>query len=84
MQLAPVGCWSLTIVMALVAHLLGMRTQQAALSGLDPLVSVDVARRILGCARQDDLRLAPDGTWPARHQDRSSPEVRGIRRDGLA
>ena len=42
------------------------------------------ARRILGCADQDDLRLAPDGAWPPRHPDWPSSEVRGIRRDGLA
>ena len=34
--------------MALVAHLLGMRTQQSALSGLDPLVSVDELAEYLG------------------------------------
>ena len=34
--------------MTLVAHLLGMRTQQAALSGLDPLVSVDELAEYLG------------------------------------
>ena len=34
--------------MALVAHLLGMRTQQTTLSGLDPLVSVDELAEYLG------------------------------------
>ena len=34
--------------MALVAHLLGMRTQQSALSELDPLVSVDELAEYLG------------------------------------
>ena len=34
--------------MALVAHLFGMRTQQTALSGLDPLVSVDEFAEYLG------------------------------------
>ena len=41
-------CWPLTIATALVAHLLGMRTQQTALSGLDPLLSVGELAEYLG------------------------------------